>query len=170
MIDLGSSDAGNPNALHDEIHFEGFDALNPYDTPVVGEIRFANGDVMTYQDILKQGFDFEGTEGNDTLYGTGVTDRINGLAGDDVLIGFGGDDVLNGGTGDDAMNGGEGDDTYIINSGDSHIGASGATDYIADTSGNDTVRFGADVDTSTFNVRSPTPGAFPLAHYRFRNR
>jgi hypothetical protein len=38
-----------------------------------------------------------GTNGGDTLYGTGASDQINGLNGNDSLKGFGGADRLDGG-------------------------------------------------------------------------
>jgi Ca2+-binding RTX toxin-like protein len=41
---------------------------------------------MTYADILEQGFDLDGTEGDDTLTGTAVTDRMDGKGGNDSLI------------------------------------------------------------------------------------
>ncbi|MHC5755194.1 MAG: beta strand repeat-containing protein [Nostoc sp.] len=63
-----------------------------------------------------------GTNGNDTLYGTTSDDLINGLAGDDKLYGNRSYDILNGDAGDDylnvnyssgntTLNGGTGDDT-----------------------------------------------------------
>ncbi|MDZ8258546.1 calcium-binding protein [Nostoc sp. ChiQUE01b] len=63
-----------------------------------------------------------GTNGNDTLYGTTSDDLINGLAGDDKLYGKRSYDILNGDAGNDylnvdyssgntTLNGGTGDDT-----------------------------------------------------------
>ncbi len=112
LLDLGEGDA---------IHFEGFDPLNPTNTPLTGEIRFADGEALTYADILAQGFDIDGTEGDDDghdaahpmLTGTGVTDRIRGFGGNDILAGFGGDDVLDGGTGNDELQGGDRPATII---------------------------------------------------------
>ncbi|MBI2314196.1 MAG: hypothetical protein HYU77_17055, partial [Betaproteobacteria bacterium] len=110
LIDLGQGDA---------IHVEGFDAADPYATPVLGELHFADGTVLTYAELLAQGFDLDGTEDNDdghdaahpVLTGTAVTDRLRGFGGDDLIAGFGGDDVLEGGDGNDELQGGEGDDT-----------------------------------------------------------
>ncbi len=42
------------------VHFQDFDSDHPDDTPVVGEIRFDDGSVMTYRNILAQGFDVDG--------------------------------------------------------------------------------------------------------------
>jgi Ca2+-binding RTX toxin-like protein len=44
-----------------------------------------------------------GTNGGDTLYGTGASDQINGLNGNDSLKGFGGADRLDGGAGIDTV-------------------------------------------------------------------
>ena len=50
------------------------------------------------------------------------------------------------------MAGGDGNDTYVVNAGDCQVGTDSATDYLSDSSGDDTVRFGTDVDTSTLSV------------------
>lgn len=52
-----------------------------------------------------------GTQGNDTLNGTGNGDVLKGLAGNDKLLGGAGDDMLWGGAGDDTLDGGAGNDT-----------------------------------------------------------
>jgi Ca2+-binding RTX toxin-like protein len=137
LIDLGPSDPADANSSHDAIHFEGFDYENPEASHMISELRFDDGQVMTYADILAQGFDINGTDGNDDasdlgrpqLVGTGVTDRIRGYAGNDVLIGLRGDDVLRGGAGDD---------TYVFNLGDGH-------DVIIDNEGISTIFFGPEI-------------------------
>ncbi|MGL4668692.1 MAG: calcium-binding protein, partial [Saezia sp.] len=65
----------------------------------VDEIRFADGTVLSYEDIKQvvlAGIVIKGTEGNDTLYG-GI-----------------GNDWLEGGAGNDSLNGGAGNDTYYF--------------------------------------------------------
>lgn len=57
---------------------------------------------------------FNGTPGNDQLFGGIEADQINGLAGNDLLFGDAGDDVLSGGLGIDTMRGGSGNDLYIV--------------------------------------------------------
>ena len=47
LIDLGAGDA---------IHLEGFDPKDPLAAPLIDSIVFADGSVMTYADILEQGF------------------------------------------------------------------------------------------------------------------
>lgn len=120
LIDFGLADTDDP-ASFDRIHVEGFNPDDPLATPVVAELRFADGAVLTYADILAQGFDIDGTDGHDdgrdaahaALFGTGVGDRIRGFAGNDVLSGLAGDDVLDGGEGVDTLYGGAGADDLI---------------------------------------------------------
>lgn len=128
-VDIGPSDPADPNSLHDVIHFNGFDQLDPATTTPLGEIRFADGSSMSYADILAQGFDIDGTESNDDgqpgdppqLVGTGVTDRIRGFGGNDVLFGLGSDDVLDGGAGVDQIVGGAGSDNIVAGDGDDSL-------------------------------------------------
>ena len=163
LIDLGRADPADSNSPRDAIHFENFDAQNPDATPVLGEIRFADGGVMTYAEILAQGFDIDGTDGDDDghdgahrqLHGTGVADRIRGFAGNDVLAGFAGDDTLDGGAGADALFGGAGNDTYLIRAGES-MPSGVQIEQIDDESGNDTIRFAAGIDRDSFRVYGET--------------
>ena len=95
------------------VHIDGFDQFDPYGSEVIS--RFIFGDrILSYEDILALGFDFQGTPDVDTLVGTGADDRIQALASDDILYGAGGNDLLDGGTGADEMQGGEGNDTYLV--------------------------------------------------------
>lgn len=98
-------------------------------TPKVEQIKFAKtGEVMSMNDYLaKVGYDFYGTDGNDTMYGsTGVKRMFGGLGNDNIvgnqeanrLYGGGGDDTLSGGAGNDYLYGGEGSDTYVFSRGD----------------------------------------------------
>ena len=88
-----------------------------------------------------------GTDGADTLQGLGGVDQLAGMEGSDTLIGGADNDILNGGegndtlaggTGDDILSGGGGDDTYLYNPGD-------GLDFITETGGTDTLRFGAGI-------------------------
>jgi Ca2+-binding RTX toxin-like protein len=127
------------------LHFENFNSDNPADTPAIGEIRFDNGEVMTYSDILAQGFDLDGTDGDDLIIGTGVTDRIDGKGGNDTLIGQNGSDTLTGGTGNDVLEGGEGSDTYVFNLGD-------GSDRIIEATGGNILRFGAGITPESITL------------------
>jgi Ca2+-binding RTX toxin-like protein len=146
MVDFGGGDT---------IHFEGFDQLNPANSPMVSEIRFADGTSMSYADILEQGFDIDGTEDSDDnhdaahpqLVGTGVTDRIRGLGGNDIIAGIGGDDILDGGAGNDLIVGGAGDDLLIGGIGFDQLQGGSGNDNLQGGDGNDQL-FG-DADDAT---------------------
>ncbi|MFK7752414.1 MAG: calcium-binding protein [Sedimentitalea sp.] len=112
-----------------------------------------------------------GSELSETLVGTQGTDMITGEGGDDTLLGLAGDDHLNGGDGIDFILGGEGDDT--ISGGNDHdalrgdsgddtiIGNKGNDLMLGDAGddllvwnngdGSDTMRGGADYDTTQVN-------------------
>ena len=143
MVDLGEGDA---------VHFTGFDPDDPGATPVLGAIQFADGTAMTYQDVLDQGFDLQGTESDDYIVGTAVTDRIDGKEGNDTVLAKGGDDVLTGGAGNDLLIGGAGMDTYVFTRGD---GQDSVDDEV--TIGNATeasrLEFGDGVDASALKFR-----------------
>ena len=125
LVDFGGGDA---------IHFDGFDQVNPSNTPLIGELRFDDGQVMTFADILAQGFDIDGTSAADLVTGTGVVDRIRGLEGNDVLIGLDGDDFLYGGSGSDTLQGGTGNDYLEGGEGfDTLNGEAGDDSYVYDT-------------------------------------
>ena len=85
---------------------------------MLDSIQFSDGTSMSYQDVLEQGFDLDGTEEDDFLFGTAVTDRIDGRGGNDVLVGGEGDDVLTGGAGQDELFGQSGKDIYVLERGD----------------------------------------------------
>jgi Ca2+-binding RTX toxin-like protein len=155
LVDFGGGDA---------IRLEGFDQLNPASIPLIGQLQFDDGEVMTYADILAQGFDIDGTPAADLLAGTGVTDRIRGLEGNDVLLGFDGNDALYGGSGSDTLQGGNGDDYLEGGEGfDSLNGGAGEDSYaydtldvVTDTQGNSRVVFGAGITPESLNVASFT--------------
>ncbi|MBI5568598.1 MAG: hypothetical protein HY914_01500 [Desulfomonile tiedjei] len=106
-----------------------FDAANPYGPHAVEYFQFADGQILTYSQMIDKGFDIGGTAANDTLTGTATTDRIFGGDGNDTLAGAGGTDTLTGGAGDD---------TYLFNAGDGIV----TIDDIATASEGNTVQFG----------------------------
>jgi Ca2+-binding RTX toxin-like protein len=120
MIDLGQGDA---------VHFDGFNADDPASTPVLDSIQFADGDFMTFQDVLDQGFDLDGTEADDYIKGTAVTDRIDAK---------GGNDIIEAGSGNDLIVTGEGADIVFGNAGDDRIVA-GDADLVIDVEGQNTL-------------------------------
>jgi Ca2+-binding RTX toxin-like protein len=147
MIDLG--DGGR-------IHLEGFDQLNPENSPLVGELRFDDGQVMSFADILAQGFDIDGTAGDDdghdaahpVLAGTGVVDRIQGFAGNDLLVGYAGGDTLDGGEGNDTLFG-DGDDSGPGRQGNDTLTGGAGNDQIVGGGGGDALE-GGDGDDQLF--------------------
>lgn len=80
---------------------------------------------------------FNGTAGDDTIFGTNSIDIINGLAGDDVIQAGDGSDVVRGGQGDDRITGGSGDD---------HLYGDEGQDRLEGGSGNDSLWGGAGRD------------------------
>ena len=146
LIDLGPSDPDDPLAGNDQLHFVNFNSDFPTLTAAIGEIHFADGEVMTYDDVLAQGFDIDGTPGDDdggtALIGTSVTDRIRGFAGSDELEGRDGDDVLTGDGGADRLDAGNGNDV---------LDGGAGNDWLAGGMGSDTYRFvaGDGIDTLT---------------------
>jgi VCBS repeat-containing protein len=162
LIDLGPVDPSDPNSPRDAMRFEGFDPFDPFATPVLGEIRFADGERMTFEEILAQGFDIDGTEddddGHDTdhpmLVGSAVSDRIRGFGGNDILLGGAGDDVLDGGPGDDHLQGGDGDDVLIGGPGSDVLqGGAGQDTYLADFE--DIINDGSGGDLIALGVATP---------------
>lgn len=116
----------------DAIHLTNFDPTNVLGPRTIESFRFADGSVLSHDQLIARGFDLTGTAANDTITGTNVVDRINGLAGDDTI---------QGGTGDDQLSGGAGSDTYQFNLGD-------GIDRIEDVAGpgeGNRIQFGAGV-------------------------
>ena len=83
MLDLGNGD---------QVHIEGFDTQDVFNSVSISSFEFADGLVLTSKELLARGFDLDGTSGNDTITGTNTTDRINGLGGNDTLVGAANDD------------------------------------------------------------------------------
>ena len=144
VIDLGEGDA---------LQFIGFNAEDLLSTPMLDSIQFSDGDVMTYADILAQGFTIDGTEGDDVdasfIEGTEVRDLINAKGGNDVVVARGGADEILGGAGDDDIDAGEGDDVVDGGDGADSIEARGGNDVVTAGDGNDVVFGGAGDDELT---------------------
>ncbi len=75
----------------------GSDALGFH---AVDRFEFADGSFVTYSELVARGFDINGTEFDDLLFGTNVVDRFRG------------------GLGNDRMEGSEDNDSYFFNVGD----------------------------------------------------
>ncbi|MDO8465395.1 MAG: putative Ig domain-containing protein [Gallionella sp.] len=125
----------------DEVHLMNFDHQNASGSLAGASFEFADGTVLTADQLLAKGFDIAATAGDDTLVGTSATDRIAGLAGNDTLSGMAGDDTLAGDTGNDTLIGGAGSDTYVFSRGDGQ-------DVISDNgdaASTDTLQFAPDI-------------------------
>jgi RTX calcium-binding nonapeptide repeat (4 copies) len=84
----------------------------------------------------------EGTAGNDTRNGTGVSDVMIGLGGNDTFNGLGRADCLYGNDGNDRLIGAGGNDAlYGLNGNDRATGGAG-NDIVSGDAGNDTVTGG----------------------------
>ena len=116
----------------DALHLTNFDPNNVLGPRTIETFRFADGTVLSYDQLIQRGFDLTGTDGNDSITGTNVVDRITALAGDDTLAG---------GRGNDVLTGGSGNDTYIFNIGD---GSDTIDDTVLLGAGN-RIRFGTGI-------------------------
>ncbi len=95
--------------------------FNPDDArmnPVISTFVFADGSILSYDELIDRGFDLDGTANDDAMTGTSVVDRINSREGNDTVSAGGGDDIVHGGAGNDELYGGIGSDTYVFNLGD----------------------------------------------------
>jgi Ca2+-binding RTX toxin-like protein len=85
---------------------------------------------------------FNGSYGNDIVYGERGSDTLNGGGGNDLLYGGVGDDNVYGGTGNDLLSGGWGADDIDGQSGNDFVHGDGTIDTIQDTGGGtDTLSF-----------------------------
>ncbi|WP_435236395.1 calcium-binding protein [Psychromonas sp. PT13] len=108
----------------------------------IEEVVFADGTILTSQDLLDL---------SKTIYGTADDDVMAGTAGDDILIAEAGNDTLNGEAGNDELHGGDGDD--YLNGGDGAdilIGGAG-NDKLIGGQGNDAYQFSRGDAQETIN-------------------
>jgi Ca2+-binding RTX toxin-like protein len=137
LVDLGNGDS---------VQFLHFDPEDPLSTPVLDAIEFQSGGFMTFEDVLAQGFDIDGTPADDEIYGTAVTDRILAGDGNDYVDAKAGDDTIDGGIGDDEILAGEGDDTVTAGDGEDLVEGGLGDDTIDGGAGNDTTEGGEGAD------------------------
>lgn len=130
----------------DAVTLDQFNRHNVLASHAVESYLFADGSVLSYEQLIARGFDLTGTTGHDVLGGTNIVDRLSGVAGNDVLQGGEGNDVLDGGAGNDQLHGGTGDDTYLF-------GRGSGQDRLIDLGGmRDAIRFAADVASGEVQV------------------
>jgi Ca2+-binding RTX toxin-like protein len=96
------------------------------------EARFADGGMLSFEELSTLGVTLSGTANGDTLAAPdGYGYVLQGLEGNDVLLGNVGDDRLDGGAGADLLIGGQGDDTFVLSAAD----GTWATGYRAKNAG-----------------------------------
>ncbi|MBN2653557.1 MAG: hypothetical protein JXR79_00375 [Nitrospirae bacterium] len=133
----------------------------------VNQFKFADGALITHEQLDAQGYKVLGTSANDTLKGTNADDILYGYDGNDYLYGnagndtllggadndrlYGdnGNDTLDGGTGYDTLQGGLGNDTYRFNLGS---GLDTINEYDTTVGNLDAVQFGAGIIQSSIEL------------------
>ena len=118
------------------------------DAAKVEQVAFADADNTVWDAAQLEAFAATATGQGDFLIGADAGDTLQGLGGDDRLAGL---------TGDDILIGGAGNDTYYLNIGDGQ-------DEIGDTSGIDTLAFGAGIAPDNVTLEFPS-GADLLLRY-----
>ncbi|MCK9983854.1 MAG: hypothetical protein AzoDbin1_00326, partial [Azoarcus sp.] len=136
LLDLGNGD---------QIHIEGFNSQDVFNSSAIGRFQFADGTSLSVSELLARGFDLDGTGGIDTLYGTNTVDRITGFGGNDTLAGLGGADILNGGDGADLLIG-DADNLPFEQHGNDILDGGAGNDQLLGGGGSDSLYGGADND------------------------
>jgi Ca2+-binding RTX toxin-like protein len=132
-------------------------AMNSDATKGIDEVRFADGTVWSYADVMARRTSF--TAGDDTITGTSGNETLYGAAGDDILQGLEGNDVLDGGTGNDTLYGGDGDDIYRFAPGDGQDVVADFTFNSSGTGGVDTIQLAASILPGDVTVSQGNNGA-----------
>jgi Ca2+-binding RTX toxin-like protein len=121
----------------------------------IGQYRFADGTVLTNDDMLARvpppdtgtpPSRVDGTNGNDTLTGGPGDDVLIGAGGDDVLDGAAGADMLFGDDGDDVLHGGDGSDVLAGGAGPDTLYGEAGADRLWGQDGNDALYGGPGAD------------------------
>jgi trimeric autotransporter adhesin len=144
------------------VHIEGVDYSDIASTSSIQSFQFADGTMLTAQQLTLRGLDVNGTDGDDALGGTNMNERMVAGAGNDTLSAAAGDDVLTGGSGNDMLIGGAGNDTYLFNIGD---GADAIQDDINLAAGGtdvNTLKLGAGVTVATITPVVDASGSVTL--------
>jgi Ca2+-binding RTX toxin-like protein len=102
------------------------------------------------------GFYIEGTDLNDSLYGSGGADEIHGRLGNDLLSGGGGNDLLFGEQGNDTLYGGAGADLLDGGVGDDTLAGGAGADTLIGGDGFDTASYAASFQSVYVNLATNT--------------
>ncbi len=139
-LGLGSLKINVPGG---EIHLTDFDPDNPFAAGGIDAFQFADGQVLTRNQLITTlGIQLAAaTPDADLLEGTFAAETFEALAGDDVVIARGGNDALYGQEGNDQLDAGAGND---------YVSGGAGNDLLAGGPGSDTLEGGADDDTYVF--------------------
>ena len=102
------------------------------------------------------GLYINGTDLNDSLFGSAGADEIHGRAGNDYLSGEGGDDFLFGEQGNDTLSGGAGSDRLDGGSGDDVLYGGAGADMLIGGDGFDTVSYATSSQSVYVNLATNT--------------
>lgn len=109
---LGIEVGGDPSQA---VRLGGFDAGSAT-APSIDAFVLGDGSTLSYAQLVARGFD--GTEGDDAIFGTTLDDRLDGGLGSDSLYGGLGNDTLDTGVGaGGVVDGGEGNNTFVFGRG-----------------------------------------------------
>jgi len=121
------------------------------DSYKIDQVKFADGSILTADQLEASGCEVYGGASDDELYGSNGNDSLSGGEGNDNLNGEKGKDILIGGVGNDVLVGGGGDDSYVFNRGDGQD----IVDDLDLTGGMDILRFGEGItDTDVLAFKS----------------
>lgn len=120
--------------------------------PYVSKLGAINTDIAVQQ----FGLYVEGTNLNDTLYGSEGPDSIHGLSGADVLYGRGGNDSMFGDDGNDWLFGGSGDDHLDGGMGNDVLDGGAGADALVGSDGFDTASYAAAMTAVYANLATNT--------------
>jgi Ca2+-binding RTX toxin-like protein len=124
---LKVNNPGNP-AASDQITIENWDIGDAYR---IEQVVFADGTVLTKDQVHAMALTVTGTDASDTINGWSENNIVYGMDGNDNITDAGGNDLLNGGMGSDTLDGGAGNDLFIGASGDDLIVTGAGADIIA---------------------------------------
>lgn len=145
------------------IEFSEYSSWDPAASWSIDIFQFADGSVLSYQQLLANGLIMRGDANNESFNGSAIADRMSGGAGNDTLqasagsddlLGEAGNDSLRGGAGNDTLAGGldhdflagdEGDDLYVYQLGDGR-------DTLSETGGNDVLSIAAPIATADISI------------------
>ncbi len=108
----------------------------------INTYKFADGTILSHNEMLKHFSPIEGTEGDDTLTASNADDTIYGYGGNDNIKSSRGNDIIYGGAGNDSIYGEQGNDTIYGEDGNDYIEDFKGSNILYGGNGNDTIRAG----------------------------